>query len=420
MLAANPMIVFYGANGMSEACGVFFPTLALAASLRWYETRSITPLSIASFASMGAVLSRYELGIVPAVLLVGVVGVIALEERDWKKARAMGLYFCLAPAYGVGAWMFFNWTVQGSPLWFLKNGGQLATVAGTASTVGADTAIGGQARVVGAQTVLWAHAMFTPGLLFVVGGLVALAVWKREGRVNWFLLVVAVLVASNLITNLALVFLTGSDWLSNIRFNMRGIPLVLLAGGWVVAELGRRGARLAGWGAMTIWLALSALSMGTSAHAMQTAKLQFYERPFLHALAAPDAVRADTDSKQAVGCDGARAMGTYIRRNITSRNSIVADNSTSYAVLLFSGHPERFLDRIDKGDAYFFDQLARPGRRVRYLLASDGTNCSGVSGDLVVDRIVRDDGQLAHGIVKQHHTKGFDLYRVTTTLEEAD
>ena len=56
-----------------------------------------------------------------------------------------------------------------------------------------------------------------------------------------------------------------------------------------------------------------------------------------------------------------QAMADYITANITDRNSILTDNSQTYAVMLLTGQPDLFVDRVDKSDGPWKDIAARPG-----------------------------------------------------------
>jgi hypothetical protein len=61
-------------------------------------------------------------------------------------------------------------------------------------------------------------------------------------------------------------------------------------------------------------------------------------------------------------------MAAYIRKNVHAHNAILTDDAGTFAVMLFTSHPDWFLDRIDKGDVYWTDVLRSPFGRVRYML----------------------------------------------------
>lgn len=409
LVAVNPVIVFYAANGMSEVWGLLLPTVALVALLMWHRRRTMTPLAISSFAAMLAMMSRYELGVLPVLLAGTVMLSVRARDADGRKAWAVGLFSLLPSIYALGAWMFFNWSVQGSPIWFLTSGGQIGTVAGTASTVGSTKAVEGLGRLASVGYVLGAQAALSP-LLVVT--LVALCVWTAVTR-RWFALAVAVFAGSNLLTNVGVVLLTHSAWMVNLRFNMRGMLIALVAAGWLVFELRDAGRpRLArAWVAVS--LALLAIGLPSATLMMRDYPVQFDERLFIRVL--HDDRRLDgtaTVDGNPVGCDGARAMGRWISQNVQQEDSVLADDSSSYGVLLFSGVPERFVNRGDLGDRYFQDQLARPSRRTRFLLASNFTDCSGVGDDLVSARFGGVPSGATPGLRTVHATHGFTLYSI--------
>src|SRR6266849_1811133 len=77
--AMHPMIVYYAANGMSEAGLLFFLLLATHYFIRWVETRSPTEEVFIGFALAGAYLTRYEA--LPAAAAVILVVLIASYRR---------------------------------------------------------------------------------------------------------------------------------------------------------------------------------------------------------------------------------------------------------------------------------------------------------------------------------------------------
>ena len=82
--ALNPMVVYYGANGMSEAPYVFFLALCVRYLARWTTTGSLTALVWAGLALGGCYLARYE----AAVAAVG--GCVLVLFVSWLRTRGPG------------------------------------------------------------------------------------------------------------------------------------------------------------------------------------------------------------------------------------------------------------------------------------------------------------------------------------------
>jgi hypothetical protein len=59
-------------------------------------------------------------------------------------------------------------------------------------------------------------------------------------------------------------------------------------------------------------------------------------------------------------------MADYVRAHIHALDSILTDDQQGFSVMLLSGHPELFVDGIDKGDGYdtpdfaLFEIVGRP------------------------------------------------------------
>ena len=66
-------------------------------------------------------------------------------------------------------------------------------------------------------------------------------------------------------------------------------------------------------------------------------------------------------------------MGEWVRDHVTAEGSVLTDNAQTYAVMLFSGRPDLFLDRVDGSDDAWERAAADPAGSVDYLLLSTDT-----------------------------------------------
>ena len=80
--AANPMIVFYAANGMSEAPFLFFLMLAVRHLGRWLWTGDIGSLALAGIGLGAGYLCRYE-GAAAGVAAIALVATVSYPTSQW-------------------------------------------------------------------------------------------------------------------------------------------------------------------------------------------------------------------------------------------------------------------------------------------------------------------------------------------------
>jgi hypothetical protein len=109
-----------------------------------------------------------------------------------------------------------------------------------------------------------------------------------------------------------------------------------------------------------------------------------------------------------VGIAPEAQMAEYIKQNIDGKNVILTDNAQTFGVILLTGRPQQFLDRIDRGDSAWNDLLDAPATPVRYLLM----NRNPASGDLVRNRYPNADAGTEEGLTTVFRTDRYLLVRV--------
>jgi hypothetical protein len=348
------MIAFYAANGMAEILYLFLLVGGIYAFLRWYLTRSTGALIFtALFLSLG-ILTRYEVFTWAAVLTVALT-LIGIRQRITRSELEGTLLTYLAPiSYGLGLWLFFNWLILGSPVFFLQQ-----------QTPGAPLTPGASATPV-------VHTSLSP--VAVAGNIVSLNWHLFPPVVLVFLALVAVLVVrrdvmtatliSMLVLNAAFTWLivvaSGAEAYLQLRYNMRAMPIAVTAMAWLyLIARGRR--RTAVWGASLVAILASA---PFTLQTMRSFAYQFREVDFVHAIEGkgglPDQLAED------------RRVARWIDANVDGRDAILTDDSQTFGTMLMTGRPGVFWDRIDRGDAAWFIARDHPWGRVRYLLAVNG------------------------------------------------
>lgn len=130
LYACNPLILFYGANGMSDGMFVAATLAAMDGALRHVQERDLGGLTQAAWWLAVAFLLRYEA--IPLALMLGLGIAWSLSLRRESKRLAGTLLLLLAPAgYAVFVWMYLNWLIVKSPIYFIVspygNASQTAT-----------------------------------------------------------------------------------------------------------------------------------------------------------------------------------------------------------------------------------------------------------------------------------------------------
>jgi hypothetical protein len=351
---ANPMIVHYATNGMSEILVAFLTVVTIDEFLRWKATKQMHHLALCGLAMSLGLLSRYELAPFALALMLAVCAVLVAWRVRPERVESSLLLYAAPIAYGIGAWVFFNWLVIGNPFHFLGQEVSERFVAETHRTVAQGGAGGAQAT----SAISLIHMitslnwrLFAP-MLVVVPMLLILALVRRD----LIALVIAGLALLNPITTYFAV--KGSDLsLLQLRFNMRSMPIVIIGIGWIVFTLHGRWR----WAAALVGAIGVALAAPLTMDTMKTYPYVFVEHDFVAAIEngkVTDPVDVAHNQK----------MADYILAHVHRGNSVLVDDAQVYMPLILSGHPDLFFDRIDQGDQKWLVAADDPIGHVDWLL----------------------------------------------------
>ncbi len=393
VFALNPLIVFYAGNGMSELAYLALLTFSLYCFASWVLTTQPRYLVAAALAFSLLALLRYSFGI--WALVIAVLIVIGLGRKGAESDETEGtLITFLAPlVYAVGVWILFNWLIVGDPLGWLTSSGAFAVNAPQA----------GGSGDVGLPEVLLRSGQLTLGVfalgIVVVPALIMTAIAKRD-EMSWWLAILAivglvVIGAGALLEQdldafamrnalpVLVVCVAGVAWLYRVLPAMRLLVFVGALAGLVVTGVGS-------------WIA------------MANYPFQSQEQAFTRAIA----TGADQDGKNSiggfrVGTRSEEQMAAYINANVEGRSAILADNAQTFGVILLSGRPETFFDRVDRGDDTFRDAVLRPHGKVSHLLLAKQ-----VTGDLVRRRYPTAAIRVAAGFTVAFETERYLLLEV--------
>ena len=356
----NPMIVFYSVNGMAELPYLFVLALGLYLLVRWERRPHWADVPLLGVVFAVGVLSRYEVGFwVPLVAL----AVITTQRRRGARLEQMesSVVTLLAPVtYALLLWSFMSWTITGSPTTWLTD--LIPASAPNAGPAHPLAPLTGLRIAVGEQLGLF------PLTFLVVPFVYGVAVRRRSsvGVALAFALIV------NLASELAILAGTRSTTYLELRYNMRGLPVAMIALAWLLAALPARRrtqAALAATAAIVLTYPVTAYTM----HRSNLGQDRVFVDALLHGTKSP--TRSSTLQE--------RDFAHYIRTNIHGKDVILTDDSDTFGVVLFDGDPTRYLDRVDFGDKTWYEirdavlRAHRPVSPVRYLLVYRGTSLNG-------------------------------------------
>ena len=223
MFAFNPMILYYGANGMSEAIFIFTLLLSVRYLARWSRTRQVVPLVVAGIAMAAAYMTRYEALVAAAAAFVAVVMLSSTHREGTLRHRveeglADGAVFITPFATSFVGWAVASWLIVRDPFQqFTSVYGVVSQLAVAQSQVALITGQGTSSAYVWiARQIIGLE----PGILLI--GALALAATVK-GRIGLTMPAVAIL--GSVAVFAVFGFLTGRT-LGWLRYSIALIPLV--------------------------------------------------------------------------------------------------------------------------------------------------------------------------------------------------
>jgi 4-amino-4-deoxy-L-arabinose transferase-like glycosyltransferase len=359
--ALHPMVIFYGANAMSEAFFLFFLLMTVRYLARWCREGGLAPLVYTGLALSGAYLTRYEAvaAAVAAVLIVAIVSLIR-SRSDFKDRIGMATYdaaVLLAPfAVTFVVWALSSWLITGIAFQ------QLASIYGTTAQLRAQSLSG--LPLTGTRG--WAFDGMRSILAFqlclpIVAGLAAIRAVRRRD-----LGTVAVIGVLGAVLGFMLFAYANGTILRSQRYFIVAVPLGVLLAALALdpAGSGQRFASTIRSIALTT-LALLALPVaGAQLLSASTATTHFEAAPLRAALS----LRPLPASQLRVlhRFDNDRRVANYLDGLTLPGGSVLLDDFIGYPIVLASRHPEQFVITSDRD---FTQALADPaGSGIRYLL----------------------------------------------------
>lgn len=365
--AANPMILVYGGNGMSEAAEIFCILWAVRYLIRWVEQRQVPDLCWAAIALGMGYLARYDVAfaVVGAAVLVGLITWFT-PGRYRMSQTALNVLIAAFPA--AAAFVILaaaSWILTGDALAaitsqygnssqittaLIRGSGDLGERSSTVSVIAA--------RLFGMQPLVGVVAAVT----------LALAVLRRSWQP-----VVPVVVCGSVLAFAAWGQLSGNTF-GWFRFYILAIPMTLVSTMlWWQPTLTRPGLWAApGWLAKAGALVLVAsigVGFPTVWHSMLTRGIGNQAAQYgINSIIDPKRVVPDQQWYRNLRKDDF-IIADYLDRQHLPRGSVLMDTFAGWGIWLASDNPKQF---VITSDYDFNDALAAPwDHGIRYILVSN-------------------------------------------------
>ena len=335
VVALNPMFAFYATNGQSEAVYLCFLAFSLYSFLAWFVERQPRYLIGAGLAFSVAMLTRYEF-IIWALFVAALIAGALIRARVRRDEVEGSVIAYLAPIiYALTLWVFFNILIVGSPFGWLDPSLNPTVTNPNLSAPGADFG-----DVISHLFELEAGVSLL-GVVMLPVLLVVFAIYR-----NVIALAFALLIAINFTSTALSAFIADEIGVMELSDAMPAMLTAIVAAAWLFYSFGD--GRMVVWGATLI---LALISIPLAWNAMQSYPYQNLEQAFTRAIDSGDD-QEGTSSRggYAVGIKPEREMAAFIKARVTERGSVLTDNAQTFGVILLTGRPEVFFDRVDKGD----------------------------------------------------------------------
>ena len=366
LFALHPLILWFGANGMSEALLILFLLLATRRLMAWLRAEDSRHLVAAGLWLALGYLSRYEViaSGAAAVALVVVVSASRSPHRGRERRQEVivdALLIGLPVALAFALWALASYVIVGHPFeQFSSQYGNSALVAGERGGGGTSADFAHPHL-----SLLLTQAWLLAPLLVPVG----IAVAVRSARRRQLDPLAPVALLGSVLAFEVLAYLAGSLF-GFLRYQIAVLPLfAVLVGCLLAGGPDRVGAR--GWWLSTAVVGLLVPGVALSANTILTsnklANQEFYHlRPVALTLAGDHHVDPGSNGVW----DSDRSIAATLDRMHLPAGSVLLDSGPGFAVLAAT---RRRLQFVITSDRDFAGAVLDPvGHHIRYLLVNDG------------------------------------------------
>lgn len=355
LVAVNPLWLFYAGTGMPDMIYV----AALAATVYFVFTWVIEdqPRFVAGVGLCVALLSIGRFGFILWAILLAIVVAVVLAVRNADDDESEGLLITLlAPTAAVVVlWIFVCWLIAGDPFGWIVDTQPFGGPSSSNATHPVDLT----------SLVKYTGAVLIGGSLITVLAFVGL-LWGAAAKRDAIAGGMAFLVLGAIAVLVGNVVIHDDMSLLSLRSVLPLTVFGIGAAAWLARSQGSLGATMS---ILSLVLAIPAAGI-----AMDRYPYQNLEQAFIRGLVQQkDQEGTSSRGGYQVGIESSQRMAAFIKATVgEQRNVVLADNSVVGAVILLTGRPEAFVDRVDQGDKYFLEVLDRPWGKVRYILTTTG------------------------------------------------
>jgi 4-amino-4-deoxy-L-arabinose transferase-like glycosyltransferase len=353
--ALNPVMIFYGANGMSETTFFLFLVLAFDGFIRWCRDDSTGALTTCAMALAALVLIRVEAVFVVAVFVV----VGAWAGRNLRQALSGAVLLGLPAGFAFTMWIAAQQILLSDGLYFLHTNASTATEVREWLPAPSDRA------AVLRWAAIWV-VLFGPALAAVLPVLVVRlrpgTRWHRDAEVR---AVAALLGTAAVFPALHAYLLLNNATTGNPRYFLPVTVVAAVAVLWAAAPERRRPLAQA-WN-----LVLVAAFAGTAVVSTFALTSPVRTKVEQEHLVFETALGRDRNEQLAgVGAVwlDLRALARDVERMVPARSRVLADSTYTFPLILFSANRTSF---VIPNDRDFEPILADPEGKVDFVVTAD-------------------------------------------------
>jgi len=360
----NPMILFFGVNGMSEAVAIFFLVTTIYLLILYLSSKSTTYLLGLGATISLAIMSRWEmLVLIPTTILVLIISIFLNSSKKLvSKIEGAVLLFLTPVIFTISIWILANWIIMGDPLHFLTSIYSNTSQAGKLSQeVSIFTNM--QGNFIAVLSYLAQRVFFLfPAYLGFSLLIIFKAIKSRRPLVPISLLL---LPSSLLLFHLVMLYKGQSfGWL---RFSIYIIPFAYMFLGYLIADIKNRYYKITMVLGSIFIICLSSIS---TVYAMANPELGREEYQLTNAILSRDTTLLNnkiTESSTGVDIATTTKIVSYIKDNI-EEGKILIDDFVGFPIVYFAKQPDLFVETIDEN---FKLVLSNPlmYEDVKYILA---------------------------------------------------
>lgn len=352
----NPLVLLYGAGGSRHFIWISLVVAAVGSLFAWYVTADIRFVMLSGLCFSLAALAGYSslLWFVLGAMMIG--STLSRLGARGEEIEGTSVGFAAPTAYVIALWTAFNLLLLGNPFSWITHSSDAAPATGIEHFSLVELAqYTGQLVLYGAPLAI----VVLPALIFT------------GFRDNGFALWLAVMLGAAVLAPAATVALGLTDAPMLMRNALPILLFAVIGAIWVARSAGRQNSLVS-----AVLVVLLVASIPWTFHAMKTYRYQNLESAFAAAISTGESQEgARTLGGGTIGVDSEQAMADYIRANIVGESSILTDNAQTFGVMLLTGDPALFFDRVDRSDGPWREAAKDPaGHGVRYLLLSTDTD----------------------------------------------